>query len=177
MSNELAETNVQELVKLAREGDQIALGELAYHASRVLKPIDPYSGDLARTIVEPMLISLVAEKYNPFQNAVAAKLQALRRDLSPPRFLNGWRCWLRHRHSASSRATAGEGRTGIVQNFEAGHNADYRKITMVDQSLSRAGSVRAIPHCSGQDSTTRNFRWSSIKLTWRRSTAEVLSDA
>ncbi len=139
MSTELAETDVQELVKLAREGDQIALGELAYHASRALKPIDPYSGDLARAVVEPMLIDLVAEKYDPLRDAVAAKLEALRRELAPRGSSMAERllaeraafCWLHVLLLERDRAE-------LFQNFEAGHDVDYRKITMVDQSLSRA---------------------------------------
>lgn len=83
MSNEVAETTVRELFRLAQEGDQIALGELAYHASRALKPPDPYSGELGRTIVQQMLIDQVAEEYDPLRDAVADKLESLRRELAP----------------------------------------------------------------------------------------------
>jgi hypothetical protein len=139
VSNELAEPSVQELTRLAREGDQIALNELAYHASRALKPPDPYSGELARTIVEPMLLDLVAPKYDLLRDAVAAKLEAVRRDLTPRGSSMAERllaeravfCWLHVLLLERDRAES-------FQNFEAGHEVNFRKITMVDQSLSRA---------------------------------------
>ncbi len=138
MSNELSETSVQELTRLARQGDQIALGELAFHASRALKPLDPYSGELARTVVEPMLIDQVAEKYDPLRDAVAAKLESLRQDLAPRGSSIGERllaeraalCWLHTMILERDRAE-------LIQNLQAGRGDD-RQVTMVDQCLSRS---------------------------------------
>jgi hypothetical protein len=139
MSDEPAEIDVRELARRAEQGDQIAIGELAYHASRVLKPLDAFSGELARTVVEPMLIGMVAEKYDPLQDVVAAKLEALRREFAPrgssvAERLLAERAALNWLHTMILERDRAE----LLQSSEAGHDVDPRKMAMVDQCLSRA---------------------------------------
>jgi hypothetical protein len=141
MSAEPAEIDVRELARRAEHGDRIAIGELAYHASRVLKPVDPHSGELARAVVEPMLIGMVAEKYDPLQDAAAAKLEALRRELAPrgssvAERLLAERSALGWLHTMILERDRAE----LLQSFEAGHEVDHRQIAMVDQCLSRASA-------------------------------------
>jgi hypothetical protein len=136
MSDPLAKVSVSELVRLAREGDRVALGELSYKADQWLyETVEALDGDLARTVVEPMLIANLGPGYHWNREGVAAKLAVLRRDLAPPgssiaeqllaeRAALGW---LHVQLLEMDRAD-------LLQQPEA----DYRKIAMVDQCLSRA---------------------------------------
>jgi hypothetical protein len=136
MSNPLATVSVAELVKLAREGDRVALGELSYKADRWLyEKVEALDGDLAGTVVEPMLIANLGPGYYGNREGVAARLAILRRELAPPgssiaEELMAERaalCWLHVQLVEMDRAD-------LLQQPEA----DYRKITMIDQCLTRA---------------------------------------
>jgi hypothetical protein len=139
MSNELEKMDVQELVRLAREGDQMALADLSYKADRTLYEMaEAFDGDLARTVVEPMLINLYlgpGTGYARNRQGVVAQLAIMRRDLAPPgssiaeellaeRAAMGW---LHVQFLEMDRAD-------LLQQPDA----DHRRIAMIDQCLSRA---------------------------------------
>jgi hypothetical protein len=141
MGNELAKVSVAELVRLAREGDRIALGELSYRADQSLyETVEALDGDLARDVVEECLINSLGPGYYGNREGVAAKLAILRRELAPPgsslaEELLAERaavCWLHVQLLEMDRIDALNG------SDKPPREIDYRKLAAVDQCLSRA---------------------------------------
>jgi hypothetical protein len=59
--------------------------ELSYRADDFLyQTVEALDGDLARTVVEPMLIACIGPEFYRNREGVAAKLAILRRELAPP---------------------------------------------------------------------------------------------
>jgi hypothetical protein len=136
MSNQLANVSVAELVKLAREGDRIALQEVSYRSDRWLyETVEALDGDLARSVVEPMLIANLGPGYYRNGEGVAAKLAILRRELAPPGSSVAEELLAERAATCRLRVQLLEmDRADLLQQPDA----DYRKIAMTDQCLSRA---------------------------------------
>jgi hypothetical protein len=136
MGDAVAAVGVAELVKLARDGDRIALEGLSYQADRSLyETVEALDGDLAQSVVEPMLIASLGPGYHGNREGVAAKLAILRRELAPPgssiaEDLLAERAALGWLHIQLLEID----RADVLQQPQA----DYRKVAMIDQCLSRA---------------------------------------
>ena len=147
MASELARVDIRELSRLAREGERIALGELAYRLPAWLhETVADGQGDLD-AVVEAALIEQLGPGHGALhKDAVAARMAIMRDELapcgsSPLEVLLAERaalCWL-HVQLMEYEAIAYAGDLANISDSIKAREMD-RRAEVVDRRLARAQS-------------------------------------